>query len=90
MMQIESRMVGALNRTPHSSASPSNTEKTLKRVRLDVDTIAASVVIGLTAMFVVALFSLVTDFIPSLVATVLISLFIGLSAGLIAFTLMKS
>jgi len=89
-MQIESRIVGALNRPSHTAASLNKTDQSDRRVRLDADTIAASVVIGLTAIFVVSLFSLVTDFIPSLVATLLISFFVGISTGLIAFILMKN
>jgi hypothetical protein len=54
-----------------------------------LDIVSAAVVIGMTAQFVVFLFGLVTEFIPRLIETILISLFIGLCVGVIAYALMK-
>ncbi len=90
-MQMESRVLSTLHSQPHQT--------TIVRLQVDSDrsvldhrhhdTLAAAIVIGLTAQFVTILFGLVTDFIPGLVPNLLLSGFIGGAAGLISYHLMK-
>ncbi len=54
-----------------------------------VDQLSASVVIGLTALFIAFMFGWVTGLIPDLGENLLLSLFMGLCVGVIAFALMK-
>jgi len=60
-----------------------------RRRALKLDTISAAVVVGMTALFVVSILCLATDFVPRIIDTILLSVFIGLCAGVIAFALMK-
>jgi hypothetical protein len=89
-MNIETRVAGAFNPSPGPANSARAAGRSGVRRPGDADTAGASVVIGLTAIFAVALFGLVTDFIPSLLVLSLVSLFVGISSGLISFTLMKN
>ncbi|NDD65188.1 MAG: hypothetical protein EBZ36_14620 [Acidobacteria bacterium] len=88
-MQIQSRVADTLNQKSSSVETFRPAKNRSGDARLDADTIGASVVIALTAVFIVILFGLVTDYIPSLAAVLLIGLFTGTSSGLIALTLMK-
>jgi hypothetical protein len=54
-----------------------------------LDNIAAAIVIGLTAMFVATIFGVVTNFIPSLLVTVILGSVMGISSGAIAYILMR-
>lgn len=54
-----------------------------------VDQMSASVVIGLTGLFIAFMFGWVTRLIPNLGENLLLSLFMGLCVGVIAFALMK-
>jgi hypothetical protein len=54
-----------------------------------LDIISTAVVIGMTAQFVIFLFGLVTEFMPRLFGSTLISVSVGLCAGVIAYVLMK-
>ncbi len=53
------------------------------------DIVSASVVVGGTGQFVTFIFGLVTDFVPRVFDNVLLSTFIGLCVGVIAYALMK-
>lgn len=55
-----------------------------------LDIISTAVVIGMTAQFVIFLFGLVSEFMPRLFGSALISAFVGLCVGVIAYALMKS
>ncbi|MGH9835238.1 MAG: hypothetical protein ACRD9Y_19635 [Blastocatellia bacterium] len=55
-----------------------------------LDIISTAVVIGMTAQFVIFLFGLVTEFMPRLFGSTLISASVGLCVGVIAYALMKS
>jgi hypothetical protein len=55
-----------------------------------LDVISTAVIIGMTAQFVIFLFGLVTEFMPRLFGSALISASVGLCAGVIAYVLMKS
>jgi preprotein translocase subunit SecF len=60
-----------------------------KRRGSKTDTISASVVVGMTAQFVVFILCLVTEFVPRIIDTILLSLFVGICVGVIGFALMK-
>ncbi len=60
-----------------------------KRRESKLDKVSTSVVIGMTALFVVSILCLVTEFAPRLIDNILFSLFVGLCVGVIAFALMK-
>ncbi|MGE0128775.1 MAG: hypothetical protein AB7U82_11905 [Blastocatellales bacterium] len=65
------------------------TEAVAKPRQSKLDTVSASVVVGMTAQFVVFIFGLVTEFVPRLLDNILLSLFVGLCVGVIAFAMMK-
>ncbi len=54
-----------------------------------LDIISTAVIIGMTAQFVIFLFGLVTEFMPRLFGSALISASVGLCVGVIAYALMK-
>lgn len=54
-----------------------------------VDQVSASVVIGLTALFIAFMFGWVTSLITNITENLLLSLFMGLCVGVIAYALMK-
>jgi hypothetical protein len=85
-MQIESRVMTDLTQMARESSRGRHTPVDTHRL----DNIAAAMVIGLTAMFVVTIFGMVTDFIPSLLFTVIIGSFIGISSGAIAYIIMRN
>ncbi|MCI0388123.1 MAG: hypothetical protein MOB07_05055 [Acidobacteria bacterium] len=60
-----------------------------KRRESKMDTISAAVVVGMTAQFVVFILCLVTEFVPRIIDTILLSLFVGICVGVIGFALMK-
>jgi len=60
-----------------------------KRRESKLDTVSAAVVVGMTALFVVFLLCLVTEFAPRMIDTILLSAFVGICVGVIAFALMK-
>ncbi len=72
------------------SAAKTTKTKRSKRREAKLDTISAAVVVGLTALFVVFILGLVTEFAPRIIETVLLSVVIGLCVGVIAFALMKN
>lgn len=53
------------------------------------DFLAASVVYGFTASFMAFIFGLVTEYIPSAFENILLSLFMGICVGVIAYGLMS-
>ncbi|MGE0882058.1 MAG: hypothetical protein AB7P14_00815 [Blastocatellales bacterium] len=53
------------------------------------DIVSASVVVGGTGQFVSFIFGLVTEFVPRVFDNILLSAFIGLCVGVIAYALMK-
>jgi hypothetical protein len=54
-----------------------------------LDTVSTAIVIGGTAQFVTFIFGLVTEFVPRVFDNILLSAFIGLCVGVIAYALMK-
>ncbi len=60
-----------------------------KRKESKLDTVSAAVVIGMTAQFVVFILCLVTEFAPRIIDTILLSMLVGICAGVIGFALMK-
>jgi|SRR5215813_3806749 len=60
-----------------------------KRRESKLDTVSAAVVIGMTAQFVVFILCLVTEFVPRIIDTILLSMFVGICVGVIGFALMK-
>ena len=103
-MQMESRVVSTLhsqtrpttivrlNSETESSAASAGSAASAEHstsYQQRHDTLAAAVVIGLTAQFVAILFGLVTDLIPGLLLNILLGSFIGTAAGLISYQLMK-
>lgn len=60
-----------------------------KRRESKLDTVSAAVVVGMTALFVVFLLCLVTEFAPRMLDIILLSAFVGICAGVIAFAMMK-
>jgi len=60
-----------------------------KRRESKLDTVSTAVVVGMTALFVVFIFGLVTEFVPRILDTILLSVFIGICVGVIAFALIK-
>lgn len=73
-------------RTVIQSIKPNNKASAQER-KLDV--VSASIVVGGTAQFVTFLFGLVTEFIPRIFDNVMLSAFVGLCVGVIAYALMK-
>lgn len=61
----------------------------LKTSAAKIDRISASVVIGMTAQFVSSVFGLVTEFLPRKLEIILLSSFIGMCVGIIAYALMS-
>ncbi|HEX9000988.1 MAG TPA: hypothetical protein VGB07_13875 [Blastocatellia bacterium] len=70
------------------SKSKSANSKTNPR-EAKFDTVLTAIVVGGTGQFVTFIFGLVTEFMPSMFDKVLLSSFIGLCIGLIAYVLMK-
>lgn len=66
---------------------PSSSKTTPRESKFDI--VSAAIVVGGTAQFVVFIFGLVTDFVPRVFDNVLLSAFIGLCVGVIAYALMK-
>jgi hypothetical protein len=60
-----------------------------KRRESKLDIVSASVVVGMTAQFVVFILCLVTEFVPRIIDTILLSMFVGICVGVIGFALMK-
>jgi len=60
-----------------------------KRRESKLDTVSAAVVIGMTAQFVIFILCLVTEFVPRIIDTILLSMFVGICVGVIGFALMK-
>ena len=63
--------------------------KDSKRRESKLDTVSAAVVVGMTAQFVVFILCLVTEFVPRIIDTILLSVFVGICVGVIGFALMK-
>ena len=66
---------------------PSGTKTNPRETKFDI--VSASIVVGGTAQFVTFIFGLVTDFVTRVFDNVLLSAFIGLCVGVIAYALMK-
>ena len=60
-----------------------------KRRESKLDTVSAAVVIGMTAQFVIFILCLVTEFVPRIIDTILLSMFVGICVGVISFALMN-
>lgn len=97
-MQIEPRFAHSLDEesagiaTTHEQQtflSVNQTRTTVAPRAAKLDLVSAAVVVGLTAQFVTFIFGLVTEFVPRLFDNILLSIFIGLCVGVIAFALMK-
>lgn len=73
---------------PHFNTQIHNITQ-LKPSAAKLDRISASVVIGLTAQFVTSVFGIVTEFLPRMFEIILLSTFIGMCVGVIAFALMS-
>jgi hypothetical protein len=54
-----------------------------------LDHVTASAVYGLTATFMAFIFGLVTEYIPRMLENVLLSVFMGICVGVIAYALMS-
>lgn len=96
-MQLETKVIPVFS-SPKSSPATDATRETAQNsvqnpIRIDSssrsDNLAASIVIGLTGWFVVALFCLVTDYLPGLLIPVTAGAFVGCVSGLVAYALMK-
>ncbi|MCI0339078.1 MAG: hypothetical protein L0226_16015 [Acidobacteria bacterium] len=73
-----------------TSTDPTLTsEATIKPRERKIDLVFAAIVIGLTASFVAFIFGLVTEYIPRTVDNILLSAFMGICIGVIAYALMK-
>ena len=102
-MQPESRFASSLSEEigieEQSAASPfQNQNSVIRQIKAEavskprqskLDTVSAAVVVGMTAQFVMFIFGLVTEFVPRLIENILLSVFVGLCVGVIAFALMK-
>ncbi len=99
-MQPESRFASSFSESGvvETEHTPSRLNRTVQEINAEVmakpresklDIVSTAVVIGMTAQFVVFIFGLVTDFIPRMLETILISVFVGLCVGVIAYALMK-
>jgi hypothetical protein len=66
---------------------PSGSKTSPREAKFDI--VSAAIVVGGTAQFVTFIFGLVTDFVTRVFDNVLISTFIGLCVGVIAYALMK-
>ena len=66
---------------------PSGSKTSPREAKFDI--VSASIVVGGTAQFVTFIFGLVTDFVTHIFDNVLLSMFIGLCVGVIAYALMK-
>jgi hypothetical protein len=63
-------------------------ETTIKPRETKLDHVSAAIVCGLTASFMAFIFGLVTGYISSTIENILLSLFMGLCIGVIAYALM--
>lgn len=97
-MQIETRFAASLSEEPAGIAATHEpqpfTPLTQARAQAapraaKLDLVSAAVVVGLTAQFVTFIFGMVTEVVPRLLDNILLSVFIGLCVGVIAFALMK-
>ena len=61
----------------------------LKTTQTKLDRISTSVVIGMTAQFVITVFGIVTEFMPRMLDNILLSIFVGLCVGVITFALLS-
>ena len=72
---------------PVSKPTPTKPKANPREVKFDK--VSAAIVVGGTGQFVTFLFGLVTEFVPRVFDNILLSLFIGLCVGVIAYALMK-
>jgi hypothetical protein len=70
------------------TTSPNASETTIKPRETKLDHVSASIVCGMTAAFMAFIFGLVTGYISSNLENILLSLFMGLCIGVIAYALM--
>jgi hypothetical protein len=70
-----------------SKSVPAKPKTNPREARLD--NVTTAIVIGGTAQFVTFIFGLVTEFVPRVFDNILLSAFIGLCVGVIAYALMK-
>lgn len=89
-MQMESRVMTALHAPKRESSGVKANHPPRAADPHRLDDIAASIVIGLTAIFVATIFGVVTNFIPTLLITFVIGSFIGASSGAIAYIIMRN
>ena len=66
---------------------PSGSKTNPREAKFDI--VSAAIVVGGTAQFVTFIFGLVTEFVTHVLDNVLLSVFIGLCVGVIAYALMK-
>jgi hypothetical protein len=67
---------------------PQVSETTIKPRETKLDHVSAAIVCGMTAAFMAFIFGWVTEYISSAVENILLSLFMGLCIGVIAYALM--
>jgi hypothetical protein len=67
----------------------SQTTRKTKPVETRMDILSAAMIFGLSALFVSAIFGVVTDYIPRILDLIGISVFIGLFVSVITYALMK-
>ncbi len=69
---------------------PENRSEPVAKTRESkLDIVSAAVVVGMTGQFVMFIIGLVTEFVQRLLENILISAFVGLCVGVIAYALMK-
>ncbi|MDQ3009969.1 MAG: hypothetical protein M3X11_04620 [Acidobacteriota bacterium] len=66
---------------------PSGSKTNPREAKFDI--VSAAIIVGGTAQFITFLFGLVTEFVTHVLDNVLLSVFIGLCVGVIAYALMK-
>src|ERR1051326_1742698 len=74
---------------PQPDVRSTPTGSKTKRREAKFDTMSVAAVVGGTAQFVTFIFGLVTEFVPRVFDNVLLSVFIGLCVGVIAYAVMK-
>ncbi len=98
-MQAQSRVAVPFRPEPHKTIESIPQPQIQKQITetenikprdSKVDLISASVVYGLTAQFVAFMFGVVTEYIPNMMVNVLLSTFMGLCVGVIAYAVMKN
>jgi len=88
-MQMESRVLTTLIPPTGEDRQVKVAHTAKAGAHHQLDNIAAAIVMGLTAMFVATIFGVVTNFIPSLLVTLILGSILGISSGAIAYIVMR-